>query len=78
MGKSRGYVPAKQRKLVRCIDCWREYTKFMSIRLHDDEHKCIRCYNGGNNGQENDIRIVLSRRYVKWMHDVEFKCRTRI
>ena len=58
------------------MDCWRKYTKFMSIKIdqYTNEYKCLRCYNGGNNGQKNDIRIVLSRRYVKWMHDTQLKC----
>ena len=78
MGKMRGFVPQIQKEIVRCVDCWREYTKFMSIKLRENDYKCIRCYNGGNNGQEDDIRIILSRRYVKWMYDTQFKRRTSL
>ena len=62
MGKSRGFVPNKERTLVRCQYCCRKYTKFMSIRLyqHKEEYKCIKCYNGGNKyGRQNDIRAIL-------------------
>jgi hypothetical protein len=50
MGKLRGFIPSNQRILVRCKNCWRKYSKFMSIRLyqHKEEYKCIKCYNGGN------------------------------
>ena len=49
MGKLRGFVADKERKLVRCMTCWKKYTKFMSIKLyqHKEDYKCIRCYNGG-------------------------------
>ena len=73
MGKSRGYIHNNQKELIRCIDCGQKYTKFMSIQFNQfkNEYKCIRCYNRSNNGQKNDIRIVLSRRYVKRMHDTQ-------
>lgn len=49
MGKLRGFVSEKERKLVRCIVCWRKYTKFMSIRLYQykEDYKCIKCFNAG-------------------------------
>lgn len=62
MGKLRGFIPDKERKLVRCEICWRKFSKFMSIRLyqHKEEYKCIKCYNGGNkNGRQNDFRAIL-------------------
>ena len=45
MGKLRGFVSDKERKLVRCIVCWRKYTKFMSIKLYQykEDYKCIKC-----------------------------------
>jgi len=50
MGKLRGFVPDKERKIVRCESCWRKYSKFMSIKLYQykEIYKCIKCYNGGN------------------------------
>ena len=66
MGKSRGHIPISQKEVIRCIDCWRKYTKFMSIKISQfkNEYKCIRCYNGGNYDKENDIRAILSKRHV--------------
>ena len=56
MGKSRGHIPHSQKELIRCIDCWRKYTKFMSIKISQfkNEYKCIRCYNGGNYDKEKE------------------------
>lgn len=50
MGKSRGFIPDRERILIKCKSCLRKYSKFMSIRLyqHLEDYKCIRCYNGGN------------------------------
>lgn len=50
MVSNRGYVAPREYKLVRCKSCMRKYSKFMSIRLyqHQEDYKCIRCYNGGN------------------------------
>jgi hypothetical protein len=50
MARKLGFVPDKERKIVRCDTCWRKYTKFMSIKIfwNEDIYKCIRCYNGGN------------------------------
>ena len=74
MGRNRGKITKSQKEIVKCIDCKRKYTKFMSIKIsqYTNEHKCIKCYNGGNNGQENDIRIVFSRRYVERMYGTKF------
>ena len=62
MGKSRGFIPDRERILIKCKSCLRKYSKFMSIRLyqHKEEYKCIKCYNGGNKyGRQNDIRAIL-------------------
>jgi hypothetical protein len=50
MARKLGFVPDKERKIVRCETCWRKYTKFMSIKIfwNEEIYKCIRCYNGGN------------------------------
>lgn len=49
MVSNRGFIPDKERAVVRCTDCWRKFTKFMSIRLyqHKEIYKCISCYNAG-------------------------------
>lgn len=59
-------ITKSQKESVKCIDCSRKYTKFMSIKIsqYTNEHKCIRCYNGGNYDKENDIRAILSKRHV--------------
>jgi hypothetical protein len=51
MVSNRGFVPNKERVVIRCENCWRKFTKFMSIRLyqHKEIYKCISCYNKGRN-----------------------------
>jgi hypothetical protein len=47
MARKLGFVPDKERKIVRCEGCRRKYTKFMSIKIfwNEEIYKCIRCYN---------------------------------
>lgn len=57
MKRKLGFVPDKERIIVRCEDCWRKYTKFMSIKItwKQEIYKCIRCYNLGGSNEHQQI-----------------------